>query len=82
MLIGGVVKRYPTAVVELKTTYYTGTAKVLCTDSPVQDIIIRNIPGAVGAEVSFNHDDNTESLSDLEPINEEVTIHCDKTKHR
>ena len=30
MLIDWVVKRYPTAVVELKTPYYTGTAKVLC----------------------------------------------------
>ena len=29
MLIDGVVMRYPTAVVELKTLYYTGTAKVL-----------------------------------------------------
>jgi len=79
MLIYGVVKRYPTAVVELKAPYYTGTAKVLCMDSPVQDIIIGNIPGAPGADVSCNQDDNTESLGDLEPINEEVTIHCHKT---
>jgi len=28
MLIDGVVKRYPTAVVELKTPYYTGTAEL------------------------------------------------------
>jgi len=54
MLIDGVVKRYPTAVVELKTPYYTGTAKVLCMDCPVQDIIIGNIPGALGAEVFCN----------------------------
>jgi len=79
MLIDGVVKRYPTAVVELKTPYYTGTAKVLCMDSPVQDIIIGNIPGARGAEVTCNHDDSTESLGDLEPVNEEVTIICDKS---
>ena len=79
MLIDGVVKRYPTAVVELKTPYYTGTAKVLCMDSPVQDIIIGNIPGALGADVSCNQDNNTESLGDLEPVNEEVTMICDKS---
>ena len=56
MLIDGVVKRYryPTAVVELKTPYYTGTAKVLCMESPVEDIIIGNIPGALGAEIQPN----------------------------
>jgi len=46
MLIDGVVKRYPTAVVELDTPYYTGKAKVLCMDTPVQDVIIGNIQGA------------------------------------
>jgi len=81
MLIDGVVKRYPTAVVELNTPYYTGTAKVLCMDSPVQDIIIGNIPGALGAEVSCNHDDSTESVSDLEPINEEMTMKCEKSNN-
>ena len=46
MLIDGVVKRYPTAVVELNTPYYTGTVKMLCMDTPVQDVIIGNIQGA------------------------------------
>jgi len=45
----------------------------------VQDIIIGNIPGALGADVSCNKDDNTESLGDLEPVNEEVTIKCDNS---
>jgi len=58
LLIDGVVKRYPTAVVELKTPYYTGTAKVLCMESPVQDIIIGNVPGALGAETQANTDKN------------------------
>ena len=79
MLIDGVVKRYPTAVVKLKTPYYTGTAKVLCMDSPMQDIIIGNIPGALGAEVTCNHEDSTESLGDLEPVNEEMSMICDKS---
>ena len=47
-LIDGVVKRYPTAVVELDTPYFIGKTKVLCMDNLVQDIIIGNIPGASG----------------------------------
>jgi len=46
MLIDGIVKRYPTAMVELDTPYFSGRTKVLCMDNPVQDIIIGNIPGA------------------------------------
>jgi len=38
-------------------------------------IIIWNIPGALGTEVSCNHDDSTESMG--EPVNEEVTMICD-----
>jgi len=48
MLIDGIVKRYPTAMVELDTPYFSGRTKVLCMDNPVQDIIIGNIPGASG----------------------------------
>ena len=33
MLIDGVVKRYPTAIVDLDNPYYTGMAKVLCMDT-------------------------------------------------
>ena len=61
------------------TYIHSGTAKVLCINSPVQDIIIRNIPGALGTEVSCNHDDSTESVSDLEPVNGEVTMSCDRS---
>jgi len=50
MLTDGVVKRYPTAIVDLDTPYYTGMAKVLCMDTPVQDIIVGDIPGARGPD--------------------------------
>ena len=50
MLIDGVDERYPTAVVDLDTPYYTGMAKVLCMDTPVQDIIVGNIPDARGPD--------------------------------
>ena len=46
MLIDGIFKRYPTAMVELDTPYFSGRTKVLCMDNPVQDIIIGNIAGA------------------------------------
>ena len=48
MLIDGVVKRFPMATIEIDTPFCKGCAKVLCTDSPVQEVIIGNIPGAVG----------------------------------
>ena len=46
VLIDGAAKRFPTAMVELDTPYYTGTTKALCMESPIQDVIIGNIPGA------------------------------------
>jgi len=43
VLIDGVVKYYPTAIVELNTPFYTGKAKALCMDNPLYDVIIGNI---------------------------------------
>ena len=63
MLIDGVVKRYPTAVVELDTPYYTGTAKVLCMDTPVQDVIIGNIQGAQSPD-TIKRNMSTPSVND------------------
>jgi len=70
MLTDGVVKRYPTAVVEFNTPYYTGTAKALCMENPVQDIIIGNIPGALGAEIktSNDHDGLAKSVKDTNKL--------------
>jgi len=65
MLIDGVVKRYPTAVVELDTPYYTGITKVLCVETPVQDIIIGNIPGARGTDYT-EHDHDLKRVSDTQ----------------
>jgi len=71
MLIDGVVKHYPTAMVDLDTPYFIGKTKVLCMDNPVQHIIIGNIPGASGvqpnlvntkAPVTPNQVDVTQSL--------------------
>ena len=71
MLIDGIVKRYPTAMVEVDTPYFSGRTKVLCMDNFVQDIIIGNIPGASGvqpnlvntkATVTPNKVDSTQSL--------------------
>jgi len=65
MLIDGVVKIYPTAVVELDTQY-RGTTNVLCMETPVQDIIIGNILGARGTDVIFDteHDHDLKRMSD------------------
>jgi len=58
-------------MVELDTPYFIGKTQLLCMDNPVQDIIIRNIPGASGvqpnivntkATVTPNKVDVTQSL--------------------
>jgi len=36
VLVDGTMKRYPTAVVELDTPYYSGIANVLCMETPIQ----------------------------------------------
>ena len=36
MLIDGVVKRFPTAIVHIDTPFYVGETKVLCMENPVQ----------------------------------------------
>jgi len=76
MLIDGVVKRYPTAVVEFNTPYYTGTAKALCMENPVQDIIIGNIPGALGAELksSNDHEEIVKSVKDIKQTKDDAII--------
>ena len=56
-------------VVELDTPYYRGTTKVLCMETPVQDIIIGNIPGARGTDVTFD----TEHNHDLECVSDTLT---------
>jgi len=48
MLIDGIVKRYPTAMVELDAPYFIGTTKVLCMDNPVHNP--GNIPGESGVQ--------------------------------
>ena len=86
MLIDGVVKRYPTAIVELDTPYYRGTTKVLCMETPVQDIIIGNIQGARGADVIFDtehyHDLKhvSDTLRDDVKITQEVTFEQDNSE--
>ena len=66
MLTDGVVKRYQTVVVELDTPYYRGTTKVLCMETPVQDIIIGKMPGARGTDAIFDtqHDHDLKRVSD------------------
>ena len=59
VLIDGAAKRFPTAMVELDTPYYTGTTKALCMESPIQDVIIGNIPGARDPR-SFEINDSVE----------------------
>ena len=48
MLIDWAEKQFPTGTVEIDTPFYKSHAKALCMDNPVQEVIIGNIPGALG----------------------------------
>jgi len=50
MLIDGVEKGYPTVVVDLDTPYFRGKTKVLCMETPLQDIIIDNVLDVCGTD--------------------------------
>jgi len=77
MLIDGVVKRYPTAMVELDTPYFIGKTKVLCMDNRVQDIIIGNIPGASGVQPNLV---NTKAIVTPYKVNVTQSLHTGMTK--
>jgi hypothetical protein len=54
VLIDGVVKYYPTAVVDFDTPFFKGRAKAMCMENPLHDVIIGNIEGArVPTEADF-----------------------------
>jgi len=55
MLIDGVVKQFPTAIVHLNIPYFTGKVKALCVDHPVE-VIIGNVQGAMN--LGIKNDDN------------------------
>ena len=63
VLIDGVVKYYPTAVIELQTPFFTGTTKAMCMENPIHYLIIGNIQGArMPEERDFISDSNTNSV--------------------
>ena len=63
MLIDGVVRRYPTAVAELDTPLQRNNESILCMQTPVQDIIIGNIPGARGTDTIFDDEHDLKRVS-------------------
>jgi len=66
MLTDGVVKQFSTATVEIDMLFYKGHATALCMDNPVQDVIIGNIPGALG--LRQHNSDSTEVMVRCEYI--------------
>jgi len=44
-MIDGTAKRYPTALVDVQTPYFTGTTEVVCMENPLYDLTIGNVPG-------------------------------------
>jgi len=76
MLTDGVVKQFPTATVEIDTPIYKGHAKALYMDNPVQEVIIRNIPGALG--LRQHSSDSTEVMVHCEDIDKNI---CESQDH-
>jgi len=76
MLIDGIVKRYPTAMVELDTPYFSGKTKVLCMDNPVQDII-GNVPEATGVKPNLV---NTKATVTPNKVNSTQSLHTGISK--
>ena len=64
ILIDEVVKRFPTAVVKINTPYYKGTVKALYMENPVQELIVGNVLGATGVEVSYEMTEQSGVISD------------------
>jgi len=73
MLIDGVVKRFPTAFVRINTPYYKGTVKALCMENPVQELIVGNVPGAVGVEAC----DEVEVTELSEVVSDRHEVECE-----
>jgi len=73
MLIDGVVKRFPTAFVRINTPYYKGTVKALCMENPAQELIVGNVPGAVGVEAC----DEAEVTQKSEAVSDRYEDECE-----
>jgi len=73
MLIDGVVKRFPTAIVKLDPPYYKGTVKALCMENPVQELIVGNVSGAKGVEVCYE----AEVTEQCEVIGDKHEVECE-----
>ena len=73
MLIDGVVKRFPTAIVKINTPYYKGTVKALCMENPVQELIVGNISGATGVEACYE----AEVVDQSEVIGNRHEVECE-----
>jgi len=48
VVIDGTVRRTPVAQIHISTPYYTEMTKAVCTNNPLFDVIVGNIPGATG----------------------------------
>jgi len=66
MLIDGTVKRFPTAIVELDTSYLSGRVQALCVDDPVHDVIIGNVPGAKNPQLNCESSTPMTIVPDIE----------------
>ena len=71
-----ILGRFPTAFVRINTPYYKGTVKALCMENPVQELIVGNVPGAVGVEACYEVEaaEQREMIGDKHKIEYETQL--------
>lgn len=79
VLIDGVVKCFPTAIINVDTPFFKGVTKALCMDNPVQELIIGNVPGALGVESCPSENECFEQDTE-ETETKQVNNEVDETK--
>jgi hypothetical protein len=74
VLIDGVVKYFPTALIEVRSPFFSGVTKCLVMDHPLHDVIIGNIEGArVPTSEDFSEEVKTiDEVADVETTVEEA----------
>jgi len=45
--IDGAIRWTPGAEIEIETPYYSGRVKAVCTENPLYNVIIGNVPGVI-----------------------------------
>ena len=71
VLIDGVVKCFPTAIIKVDTPFFKGVTKVVCMDNPIKELIIGNI-GVENCPSQNECNEQDTNETELKQVNNEV----------